>query len=231
MLYLIATPIGNRDDISLRALEVLRSVDTVACEDTRDTGILLKHHEIKCRLLSFHEHNEEKRSDQLIEMLERGQSVAVVSDRGTPGISDPGFRLVRKAIDRGLELTHVPGAAAFLPALVLSGLPVHSFVFRGFPPNKKGKRRRFIEVDRELPYTLIYYESPHRLLKFLTDALEVLGDRDAAVANDLTKTYEHIYRGPLSQVLETLGQQKIKGEFTVVIRGADARQPAGASLV
>ena len=176
-LYLVATPIGNLGDITLRALETLRQVDVVASEDTRHTGLLLKHFEISKPQMSFHEHNERQATPRILQLLEEGKSVAVVTSAGTPGISDPGFVLVREAINVGIEVTAIPGPTAFVMALVLSGLPVHSFTFRGFPPSKPGKRRHFLEADKDSPYTLIYYESPFRLRKLLQDALEVFGNQ------------------------------------------------------
>ncbi len=220
MLYLVATPIGNLNDITLRALEILRQVDLIASEDTRKTGLLLKHFDIQKPQISFHEHNEQHAGDRIEELLKQGQSVAVVSDAGTPGISDPGFTLVRRAINAQIEFTMIPGPTAFVMALVLSGLPVHSFTFRGFPPRKTVGRRKFLAVDQSSPHTLIYYESPYRLDGFLRDALEVFGDRQAAIANDLTKMFEKVERGTLSSLLASVEQTKLKGEFIVVIGGA-----------
>ncbi|HON92483.1 MAG TPA: 16S rRNA (cytidine(1402)-2'-O)-methyltransferase [Sedimentisphaerales bacterium] len=222
-LYLVATPIGNLGDITLRALETLKQVDFVASEDTRHTGVLLKHFEISKPQIAFHEHNERQAAPRIIELLQEGKSVALVTCAGTPGISDPGFILVRDAIAAGIEITVIPGASAFVMALVLSGLPVHSFTFRGFPPNKPGKRKHFLEVDTESPYTLIYYESPFRLRKLLEDALEVFGDRPAAVAKELTKLYESVRRGRLSELLMNL-EENPKGEYVVLIAGKDAEQ-------
>ena len=220
-LYLVATPIGNMGDITLRALEILRGVDVVASEDTRKTGMLLKHFQIAKPQIAFHEFNEERAGQRIEEALKQGKSVALVTDAGTPGISDPGYTLVRRAVAANLDVTMIPGPAAFVMALVLSGLPVHSFTFRGFPPRKSGPRRRFIEIDRDAPHTLIYYESPYRLAAFLQDAQAVLGDREAALANDLTKMFEHIERGTISSLLAWIEQQgKLKGEFIVVISGA-----------
>src|SRR5712692_9998585 len=162
MLNLVATPIGNLNDITLRALEILREVDIIASEDTRKTGMLLKHFDIQKPQISFHEHNEQRAGEQIEELLHQGKSVAVVTNAGTPGISDPGFTLVRRAIKAQLEVTMIPGPTAFVMALVLSGLPVHSFTFRGFPPRKPGARRRFMEIDKQSPHTLIFYESPYR---------------------------------------------------------------------
>jgi 16S rRNA (cytidine1402-2'-O)-methyltransferase len=186
MLYLVATPIGNLGDISLRALETLRTVDLVASEDTRKTGMLLKHFEIKKPQVSFHEYNEQRVLLKIIAALQEGQSVALVTNAGTPAISDPGFSLVRAALENNIQVTAIPGAAAFVLAVTLSGLPVHSFTFRGFPPRKPTGRRKFLAVDQLSPHTLIFYESPYRLKEFLTDALVVYGDRPAAIANDQT---------------------------------------------
>ncbi|MBC8160782.1 MAG: 16S rRNA (cytidine(1402)-2'-O)-methyltransferase [Roseiflexaceae bacterium] len=226
MLYLIATPIGNLGDMTVRAIETLKSVDMIASEDTRTTSILLKHFEIRKPQISFHDHNERHAAERVIGMLKVGQSVAIVSDAGTPGISDPGFAIVRRAIEEDLPFTMVPGPAAFVMALVLSGLATHSFTFRGFPPRKGGPRRRFIGVDKNAPHTLIYYESVHRIGAFLDDALAVLGDRPAALASELTKKFESIDRGPLSALIERL-PEKPKGEYVVVIAGSDGK-PAPA---
>lgn len=219
MLYLVATPIGNLGDISLRALEVLREVDLVASEDTRKTGLLLKHFDINKPQLSFREHNKERAGQKLIQRLQEGQSIALVTDAGTPGISDPGFTLIRRAIEANLPFTMVPGATALIMALVLSGLPTHSFTFRGFPPRKSGKRQNFIKVDAQSPHTLIFYESPHRLVAFLEDALVVLGDRTAVIANDLTKLYETVERGTLSELITYAQQTDLRGEYVVLIEG------------
>src|SRR5215469_12570176 len=206
MLYLVATPIGNLEDITLRALNTLRQVDIIASEDTRKTGLLLKHFDIKKPQLSFHEHNERQAGERVISLLQEGKSVALVTDAGTPGISDPGFTLVRSAIAAEVPVTMIPGASAVIMALVLSGLPVHSFTFRGFPPRKSGPRRRFIAIDKDSPHTLVFYESPYRVKAFLADALEVLGDRRAALANDLTKKFERVDRGTLSELVTLAGQ-------------------------
>lgn len=220
MLYLVATPIGNLNDITLRALTILREVDVIASEDTRKTGLLLKHFDISKPQASFHEHNEERAGQYLEELLQQGKSVALVTNAGTPGISDPGYTLVRRAIHAHIDVTMIPGPTALVMALVLSGLPVHSFTFRGFPPRKSGPRRKFIEIDKASPHTLIFYESPYRLAAFLQDALAVLGDREAALANDLTKMFEEVQRGTIASLLESVSQSKLKGEFIVVIAGA-----------
>jgi len=221
MLYLVSTPIGNLGDITMRALETLRLVDYVASEDTRHTGVLLKHFEISKPQIAFHEHNERQAAPRIIQLLQEGKSVALVTCAGTPGVSDPGFVLVRDAIAAGIEITAIPGPTAFVMALVLSGLAVHSFTFRGFPPNKPGKRRHFLEADRDSPYTLIYYESPFRLRKLLEEALEVFGDRPAAVAKELTKVYESVRRGRLSELIAGL-EENPRGEYVVLIAGRDA---------
>ena len=226
-LYLVATPIGNLDDITLRALEILRTADVVASEDTRKTGRLLKHFGIEAQQISFHEHKEGRAGNRILGLLRTGQSVAVVSDAGTPGISDPGFTLVRSVLQEnetgaGIELTMAPGAAALIMAVVLSGLPAHSFTYRGFPPRKRGPRTRFLEVDAESPHTLVFYESPYRLAAFLADALVVYGDRRAALANDLTKLYERIDRGTISALHALVDGKQLKGEYVVVIEGAQS---------
>jgi 16S rRNA (cytidine1402-2'-O)-methyltransferase len=225
MLYLVATPIGNLGDVTLRALETLRSVDVVAAEDTRKTGRLLQHFEIKKPQIAFHEHNEAQAGARILGLLREGKSVALVTNAGTPGISDPGYSLVRRVLDANLAgadigVTLIPGPTGLVAALVLSGLPVHSFTFRGFPPRKPGPRRRFLEVDRLSPHTLVFYESPYRLAAFLADALAVYGDRPAALANDLTKLYEQVARGTLAGLLAQVEGSKLKGEFVVVIAGS-----------
>lgn len=219
MLYLVSTPIGNLGDITLRALEVLRAVDLIASEDTRKTSILLHHYDIHKPQKSYHAFNEKKVVPTLIEKLLEGQSIAVVTSAGTPSISDPGYSLVRAAIDNDIPLTAIPGPAAVVMALTLSGLPAHSFTYKGFPPRKSGARQRFIGEDAESPHTQIFYESPYRIQAFLEDALAVLGDRPAAVANDLTKKFETVYRGSLSELIERMGTEKPRGEYTVVIEG------------
>lgn len=224
MLYVVATPIGNLQDITLRALDTLRAVDYVASEDTRKTGLLLKHFEISRPQIAFHEHNEQQAGQRIEELLRQGNSVALVTDAGTPGIADPGFTLVRRAIQAGIEVTMIPGPTAFVMALVLSGLPVHSFTFRGFPPRRPGVRRRFFAIDQHTPHTLIFYESPYRLEAFLRDALAVFGDRQAALASELTKMFESVKRAPLSTLLEIASQGKLKGEYIVVIAGEDAQK-------
>ena len=223
MLYLVATPIGNLSDITVRALDTLREVDYVASEDTRKTGTLLKHFDIKRRQISFHEYNKQRAGQKIIGLLKEGKSVALVTNAGTPGISDPGFSLVRSAIEAGVAVTMVPGPAAFVMGLVLSGLPTHGFTFRGFAPRKKNQRRRFLAIDEASPHTLVFYESPHRLRSFLEDALAVFGDRRAALAKEMTKMFESVKRGRLSELLAQL-DEKPRGEYVVVIAGAESQE-------
>lgn len=217
MLYLVATPIGNLKDISLRALETLQEVDLVVSEDTRKTGMLLHHYEIKKPLLSFREDNETRALPKVMEHLLSGENVAIVTDAGSPSISDPGFILVREALANHIEITAVPGPTALITALTLSGLPVHSFTFRGFTPRKSGQRQHFFEVDKDSPHTLIFYESPHRLLSFLKDALAVYGDRSIAICNDLTKKFELIDRGRISDMIQKYSAEEPRGEYCIVI--------------
>lgn len=222
MLYIISTPIGNLGDMTLRGIETLRQVDYVVSEDTRKTGFLLKHFGISKPQISFHAFNEQKTLPHLLDLLREGKDIGLVSDAGTPAISDPGFSLVRAAIEHEIPVTAVPGPTAVIMALVLSGLALHSFTFRGFPPRKSAARRHFMEVDMNSPHTLVFYESPHRLLAFLDDAIAVYGDRRAALANDLTKKFETVLRGTLSEIKLQLSEEKLLGEYTVVIAGADS---------
>jgi 16S rRNA (cytidine1402-2'-O)-methyltransferase len=220
MLTLVATPIGNLGDITVRALEALKAADVIASEDTRKTGILLKRYEISKPQISFEEHNEDRAGARIMALLAEGKTVAVVSEAGTPGISDPGYTLVRRAIEAGEEVTMTPGPAAVIMAVVLSGLPVHSFTYRGFPPHKGGPRRRFLQVDAASPHTLVFYESPYRVEAFLRDALEVYGDRSAAIARELTKLHETVERGVISELLRRVQEGKTRGEYVIVIGGA-----------
>ncbi|MCX6055903.1 MAG: 16S rRNA (cytidine(1402)-2'-O)-methyltransferase [Chloroflexi bacterium] len=221
MLILVSTPIGNLGDISQRALAALESADVVVSEDTRKTGFLLTHFGIKKPQISFREDNEQRALPRVMEILEAGKNVALVTDAGTPSISDPGFILVRRAIQQGVPISAVPGPTALIMALVLSGLPVHSFTFRGFSPRKSGPRKRWLEIDLASPHTLIFYESPHRLIAFLQDALEIYGDRAVMVANDLTKKFETLFRGNLSQIIAELQTTELRGEYSVVISSPD----------
>jgi 16S rRNA (cytidine1402-2'-O)-methyltransferase len=225
-LYLVATPIGNLKDISQRALDVLRDADLIACEDTRHTGRLLSHYGISNKLLSYHEHNEKERVGELLRSLSGGASVAVVSDAGTPGINDPGFRLVEAAREAGIAVVPIPGPTAFVSAAIASGLPTDSLYFGGFLPSRKGERRRRLEEVSTIPATLVFYETPHRLAAALSDCLEVLGDREAAVARELTKLHEEVVSGKISRLIERFSSAKLRGEFVLIIdreRGETAR--------
>ncbi|MEA2692877.1 MAG: rRNA (cytidine1402-2-O)-methyltransferase [Acidobacteriota bacterium] len=219
-LLVVATPIGNLDDLTPRARAAFESADLVACEDTRHTGLLLHHLGIKKPLVSLHEHNERQRLPRLLAELEEGRTVALASDAGTPLLSDPGFLLVREAAARGIRIEPLPGPSALLAALVVSGLPPYPFTFAGFPPPKSGKRRTFFRAWAALPHTLIFFESPHRLLASLDDAQAELGDRPAAVARELTKLHEEVLRGMVSELrAEFGGRPSLKGEFVVVVGG------------
>lgn len=217
-LLVVSTPIGNLDDLSPRARAAFEEADLVACEDTRHTGRLLSLIGIKKPLVSLHEHNERQRLPRLLADLEEGKVIAVASDAGTPLLSDPGFLLVREAAAKGIRVEPIPGPAAPLAALVASGLPPYPFTFAGFPPPKTGKRRNFFARWASLGHTLVLFESPHRILASLADALEILGDRPVAVARELTKMHEEVLRGRLSEVLEELkARPAIKGEFVIVV--------------
>ena len=217
-LYLVATPIGNLEDVTRRALRVLAEADVVACEDTRRTRALLEHFGIKARTVSYHEHNERERAAELASLVEGGARVAVVTDAGTPGVSDPGYRVVRACVERGLAVVPVPGAAAFVAALTASGLPTDEFYFGGFLPPRTHARRARLEEVRHLRATLVFYETPHRIGPALRDAREVLGEREAAVARELTKLHEEIARGRLSELAARFsGEQAARGEMVVVV--------------
>lgn len=222
-LYLVATPIGNLADISFRAIETLKAADVIACEDTRHSRKLLDHYGISKKLISYHEHNERERAADLIERIKNGDSVAVISDAGTPGINDPGFVLVSEASAAGLPVVAIPGPAAFVTAVTASGLPTDSIFFGGFLPSRKGERRRRLEEVRDIPATLVFYESPHRLAASLLDCLETLGDRKAAVARELTKLHEDICRGTLAELSERFAADKIKGELVLAIDRASGK--------
>jgi 16S rRNA (cytidine1402-2'-O)-methyltransferase len=219
VLYLVSTPIGNLEDITLRALRVLKEVDIVAAEDTRHTGILLKHYNLQKRLISYHDFNKERKAPLLIEHLKANQSVAVCSDAGTPGISDPGYYLVQLTIQNDIKVVPIPGASAFLSALVISGLPTDRFAFEGFLPAKSGKRRKKLEKLREEERTLIFYESPHRFARTLDDISEILGQRNLVVARELTKKFEEILRGTPEEINKSVGERKLKGELVILIEG------------
>lgn len=218
MLYLIATPIGNLEDITFRAVRILGEVDLIAAEDTRHTQKLLQHYDIKTALISFHEHSDERRIDELVGRMGDGD-VALVSDAGTPLISDPGYRLVQAAVDAGIVVVPIPGPSAAITALAASGLPTDRFLFLGFPPKQKKKRDQLLtEVDAERG-TLIFYESPHRLVSFLKDAQLILGDRQVVICRELTKRYEEFWRGRMSEGVQVFEERGVKGEITLLISG------------
>ncbi|MDP9161808.1 MAG: 16S rRNA (cytidine(1402)-2'-O)-methyltransferase [Acidobacteriota bacterium] len=225
-LYLVATPIGNLEDITLRALRILKEVDLIACEDTRQTQKLLTHYGITTRTTSYHEHNEISRAGELVKELEHGRGIAVVTDAGMPGISDPGFRLISLAIEKGFTVVPIPGASAFVAALAAAGLSTDSFRFNGFLPARSGQRRQTLEEIRLSSLTEIFYEAPHRLKEALQDVVELLGPgRQVVVAREITKVYEEFLRGPSSSVLATLeGRDQIKGEITLLIGKAGATE-------
>lgn len=226
-LYIVATPIGNLEDITQRALRILGEVDIVACEDTRRTRVLLNHFGIKTKTLSYHEHNERERAEQISELLLSGKNVALVSDAGTPLINDPGFRVTNAVIELELAVVPIPGPTAFVAALVASGLPSDQFFFAGFLPARANARREKLEELKRIPATLVLYEAPHRIAATLKDALEVLGNRQAAVARELTKIHEEIVRGSLRELSQRLsGDAAVRGEIVLVISGAAVDEAA-----
>ena len=221
MLYIVATPIGNLDDMTRRAVEVLRQADVIACEDTRRTRILLQHFEIPVpeSFLSYREHNEERAGEHLMNLLAGGKTVALCTDGGYPGVSDPGYRLLRLAVERGVEFHVIPGASAVPVALLSSGLSTSSYTFKGYPPRRPGVLARFFDEEKDKPHTLVIFESPFRVGKTLEAALAVLGNREAAVCIELTKKFERVSRGYLGELVTQFVGQKIKGEVTIVIAG------------
>jgi 16S rRNA (cytidine1402-2'-O)-methyltransferase len=225
-LWLVGTPIGNLGDISERARDVLAAVDVIACEDTRRTRALLSHLGIPApRLVSFFEGNERRRTPELLERLRGGETVAVVSDAGMPGLSDPGYRLVADAVEQGIPVDVVPGPSAAVAALVLSGLPTDRFAFEGFLPRRAGQRRTRLEELADDPRTLVLFESPRRVASLLADAVAVLGDRRAALVRELTKAHQEVIRGTLSEIGERLEGRELRGEVVVVLEGAGTREP------
>jgi len=219
VLYVVSTPIGNMEDITLRALRILREVDLIAAEDTRRTGLLLKHFEIQTPLTSYFEGNELKKRGYILSKLKEDKNIALVSDAGTPGISDPGFRLIQLVIENEIPIVPIPGPSAVVTALSVSGLPTDSFLFKGFLPHKSKKRRDLLKELEEVRETLIFYESPHRISETLRDILEILGDREIGLTRELTKVYEEIMRGKVSEILNQVGDRTLKGEITLVISG------------
>jgi len=217
MLYIVATPIGNLKDITFRAVEVLKSVDLIACEDTRHTKILLDHYNIKTSTTSFYQHNRFIKGEYLLKLLQEGKNIALVSDAGMPGILDPGYNLINSAIKNNIEMTVIPGASAFVNALVLSGKPAHEFIFAGFLPNRTQARQNRLKRLARAKLTLVIYESCHRILATLEDILAVFGDKEIAVARELTKKFEEIKRAKTSQIIAYFQKNKPRGEFIVII--------------
>jgi 16S rRNA (cytidine1402-2'-O)-methyltransferase len=231
-LYVVATPIGNREDITVRALNTLREVDLIAAEDTRKTGNFLSHHKIKNRLISYHEHNENKRTPEIISKLLDGTSIALVSNAGTPSVSDPGYRLIATAIENKIKVIPIPGVSAATAAMSVSGLPTDSFVFMGFPPRKKGKRLQFLAELAVEPHPLIFYESPQRILAFLEEVVSRMGDRPAVLAREMTKLHEEFIRGSVSEILMTLKKRaKVKGECTLLVAGRKEKEEIDSEVV
>ncbi len=219
ILYIVSTPIGNLEDITLRSLRILKEVDLVAAEDTRHTGLLFRHFGIQTQLTSYFEGNELKKREFILSRLKKGAQIALVSDAGTPGISDPGFRLIQIAIQNQIPVVPIPGPSALITALSVSGLPTDAFLFKGFLPHKSSKRKDFLKQLEEVRETLILYESPHRILETLKDIQEILGDREMVLARELTKLYEEVLRGRVSEIQEQTKEKRLKGEITLVVSG------------
>lgn len=232
ILYIVATPIGNLEDITLRAIRTLKEADVIAAEDTRHTQVLLKHFAINTPLTSFHEHNERAKTAQLVTRLERGESIALVSDAGTPAISDPGYRLVVAAIGAGIRVIPIAGPSALIAALSAAGLPTDGFDFRGFLPARKQERRSKLQELRDGRYTMVFYETPHRLQESLDDVREILGDRRMVLAREVTKLHEEFLRGRISEVIGEVSRRQIRGEMTLVIEGcSDSNAASEEALV
>ena len=227
VLYVVATPIGNLEDITYRAVRVLREADLIACEDTRQTRKLLDHYGIEKPMVSYHEHNEMERARELAARLEAGAKVAQVSDAGMPGISDPGYRLVKLAIERGIPVVPVPGASAMVVALAASGLATDAFEFRGFLPAKAGQRRTALDQMSRLDHTVVFYEAPHRIRETMEDIVQILGRRrPVVIARELTKLHEEFIRGAAAEVLESVRSRELRGEITLLIGKAETAEPA-----
>jgi 16S rRNA (cytidine1402-2'-O)-methyltransferase len=227
-LYLVATPIGNLEDITYRAVKVLKSVDLIAAEDTRKTKILLDHYIISKPMMSYYSYNEQARAPQLIDKLLAGQSIALVSDAGTPGISDPAFHIVQQALLHGIPIIPIPGPTAFISALIASGLPTDRFVFEGFLPQKKGRKTKF-ELLKSESRTIVLYESPHRIIKTLTEIQNYFGNRHVVVARELTKKFEEIVRGSVQSVLAELSKKSPRGEYVVIVEGSELHSDHAAN--
>ena len=224
-LYIVPTPIGNLEDITFRAVRVLKEVDLIAAEDTRHTQVLLNHYDIRTSVTSYHEHNERGKARELVEQLRQGRSIALLSDAGTPMISDPGYRLVVEAIRAGVQVIPLPGPSAVTAALSAAGLPTDRFGFEGFLPAKKSERRSALEGLKKDTKTLIFYEAPHRLKETLADMAEIFGDREVAIGREISKVHEEFLRGALREILATVEQQTVRGEITLVVQGATSGAP------
>jgi 16S rRNA (cytidine1402-2'-O)-methyltransferase len=231
-LYLVATPIGNLEDITLRALRILKEADLIACEDTRQSQKLLNHFGITTRTTSYHEHNEAAKAQELVAELERGRRIALITDAGMPGISDPGYRVVALAVERGIPVIPIPGASAALSALAASGLPTDAFQFHGFLSAKKGQRRKDLEAVRKSVCTQVFYEAPHRAIESLQDVVQILGgERKIVLAREITKLHEEFLRGPAAQVLQTVNERGgVKGEIVLLIGKAEATEAVVATV-
>lgn len=230
-LYIVATPIGNLEDITLRALRILKEVDVIAAEDTRQTKKLLNHYGVRTPLTSYHEHNEKTKAPSLLARLEQGENIALVSDAGTPTISDPGYELLRRAIQAGISIVPVPGASALVAALSASGLPTEGFVFNGFLPSKRSERRAKLRQLQDEKTTLVFYEVPHRLKQSLRDLLEILGDREVVVGREISKVYEEFIRGSVSETVQQAELREWRGEMTLVVRGSEGKTSVDADLM
>lgn len=216
MLYIVSTPIGNLEDITLRGLRILKEVDYIAAEDTRHSRILLNKYEITTPLFSFHSHSNEAQIQKIAALLRDGKNIALISDAGTPGISDPGYVLIQKAIENNIQITPIPGPSAVITALAASGLPTYRFLYLGYLPLKKGRKKLLASLT-ENPYTIVFYEAPHRLIKTLNQILEIIGDRNVAICREMTKVFEEIFRGRVSEAISHFGSKPPRGEFTIVL--------------
>jgi 16S rRNA (cytidine1402-2'-O)-methyltransferase len=231
-LYVVATPIGNLEDITYRAVRVLKETDLIACEDTRHTARLLHHYGVDKPTISYHEHNEAARAEELVTKLQQGVNVAQVSDAGMPGISDPGYRVIKLAIERGVQVVPIPGPSALVAALAASGLPTDSFQFLGFLPAKSGQRRTMLETLRSASHTTVVYEAPHRIAETMNDIVELLGaERPVVLARELTKVHEEFIRGSAAEILRRVEEQELKGEMTLVIGKGVEKQTAAKDIV
>ncbi|MFO5527161.1 MAG: 16S rRNA (cytidine(1402)-2'-O)-methyltransferase [Cuspidothrix sp.] len=225
-LYIVATPIGNLEDMTFRAVRILQAVDMIAAEDTRHTGRLLQHFQVKTPQISYHEHNSNSRIPELLEYLQYGKAIALVSDAGMPGISDPGYELIKACIDEGITVVPIPGASAVITALSAAGLPTDKFIFDGFLPSKRQQRKEYLESLQSESRTLVFYESPHRLRDTLADLETVLGsDRSIVIARELTKLYEEFWRGTIGEAIADYQQREPQGEYTLLVAGTSSSQP------